>query len=200
MAENIGKVIQVSGPAVDVQFEEATMPPIYQALRVTERRLHSSHAHQRHPRGAAAPGRGPRAHRGHGSHRRHGPRHEGHRSRRAHPHARGQADAGPRDQRHRRAGGRAGPHRRNAAHAHSPPRAAVRRAVHARGDVRDRHQGHRSHPALPEGRQDRPLRRRRRGQDRRHHGTDQQRGQEPRRLLRVWRRGRAHPRGQRPVA
>ncbi len=35
MAENIGKVIKVSGPAVDVQFEEATMPPIYQALRVT---------------------------------------------------------------------------------------------------------------------------------------------------------------------
>src|ERR1700677_3890231 len=35
MTENIGKVIQISGPAVDVQFEEATMPPIYQALRVT---------------------------------------------------------------------------------------------------------------------------------------------------------------------
>jgi F-type H+-transporting ATPase subunit beta len=35
MAQDIGKVIQVSGPAVDVQFEEATMPPIYQALRVT---------------------------------------------------------------------------------------------------------------------------------------------------------------------
>src|SRR5579872_4292443 len=34
MAENTGKVIQVSGPAVDVQFEEATMPPIYQAIRV----------------------------------------------------------------------------------------------------------------------------------------------------------------------
>jgi F-type H+-transporting ATPase subunit beta len=34
MAENIGKVVQVSGPAVDVQFEEATMPSIYQALRV----------------------------------------------------------------------------------------------------------------------------------------------------------------------
>ncbi len=32
---NIGKVVQISGPAVDVQFEEATMPPIYQALRVT---------------------------------------------------------------------------------------------------------------------------------------------------------------------
>ena len=35
MADNIGTVIQISGPAVDVQFEEATMPPIYQALRVT---------------------------------------------------------------------------------------------------------------------------------------------------------------------
>jgi F-type H+-transporting ATPase subunit beta len=35
MAENIGKVIQISGPAVDVQFEETTMPPIFQALRVT---------------------------------------------------------------------------------------------------------------------------------------------------------------------
>src|SRR6266536_2232230 len=34
MPENVGKVIQVAGPAVDVQFVEATMPPIYQALRV----------------------------------------------------------------------------------------------------------------------------------------------------------------------
>ncbi|HEV2279654.1 MAG TPA: F0F1 ATP synthase subunit beta [Acidobacteriaceae bacterium] len=34
MAENIGRVVQISGPAVDVQFEESTMPPIYQALRV----------------------------------------------------------------------------------------------------------------------------------------------------------------------
>src|SRR3974390_664641 len=35
MAENIGRVIQVAGPAVDVQFTEANLPPIYQALRVT---------------------------------------------------------------------------------------------------------------------------------------------------------------------
>src|SRR5579862_2609944 len=34
MAENVGHVIQILGPAVDVQFSEATMPPIYQALRV----------------------------------------------------------------------------------------------------------------------------------------------------------------------
>src|SRR2546423_675572 len=35
MPDNVGKVIQVAGPAVDVQFVEATLPPIYQALRVT---------------------------------------------------------------------------------------------------------------------------------------------------------------------
>jgi F-type H+/Na+-transporting ATPase subunit beta len=35
MAQNIGKVIQISGPAVDIQFEEAKIPPIYQALRIT---------------------------------------------------------------------------------------------------------------------------------------------------------------------
>ncbi|MGH9670137.1 MAG: F0F1 ATP synthase subunit beta, partial [Terriglobales bacterium] len=34
MPENIGKVIQVAGPAVDVQFSAANMPPIYEALRV----------------------------------------------------------------------------------------------------------------------------------------------------------------------
>src|SRR5579859_180684 len=32
--ENVGKVVQISGPAVDVQFDEKTMPSIYQALRV----------------------------------------------------------------------------------------------------------------------------------------------------------------------
>ncbi len=34
MAENIGHVIQVAGPAVDMQFSEAALPPIYQAVRV----------------------------------------------------------------------------------------------------------------------------------------------------------------------
>src|SRR6201985_3934839 len=43
MAENIGKVIQISGPAVDVQFEEATMPPVYQALRVTSEGFNVPH-------------------------------------------------------------------------------------------------------------------------------------------------------------
>jgi F-type H+-transporting ATPase subunit beta len=35
MSQNIGKVVQISGPAVDVQFSESNLPPIYQALRVT---------------------------------------------------------------------------------------------------------------------------------------------------------------------
>ena len=34
MAENIGKVISISGPAVDVQFEEGHMPAIFQAVRI----------------------------------------------------------------------------------------------------------------------------------------------------------------------
>src|ERR1700748_137066 len=34
MSENIGKVISVSGPAVDVQFEESKMPAIFQAIRI----------------------------------------------------------------------------------------------------------------------------------------------------------------------
>ncbi|HWX43237.1 MAG TPA: F0F1 ATP synthase subunit beta [Blastocatellia bacterium] len=31
---NEGKVIQIIGPVVDVEFEEATLPPIYQAIRI----------------------------------------------------------------------------------------------------------------------------------------------------------------------
>ena len=34
MPENTGHVIQIAGPVVDVQFEEAKLPPIYQAVRV----------------------------------------------------------------------------------------------------------------------------------------------------------------------
>src|SRR5712672_246022 len=35
MPENVGKVIQIAGPAVDVQFSEGNLPPIYQALQIT---------------------------------------------------------------------------------------------------------------------------------------------------------------------
>src|SRR6476646_5586191 len=32
--ENIGRVIKISGPAVDAQFGESSLPPIFQAIRV----------------------------------------------------------------------------------------------------------------------------------------------------------------------
>ncbi|HLW51508.1 MAG TPA: F0F1 ATP synthase subunit beta [Candidatus Angelobacter sp.] len=35
VTQNIGKVVQIAGPAVDVQFSEGNLPPIYQALQVT---------------------------------------------------------------------------------------------------------------------------------------------------------------------
>ena len=82
----------------------------------------------------------------------------------------------------------------------SSPRAVVRRSVDAPRNVRDRHQGHRSARALSARRQDRPVRRRGRRQDRHHHGADQQHRHEARRRFGVRRRGRAHPRRQRSVA
>jgi len=35
MPQNVGKVVQIAGPAVDVQFTEAGLPAIYEALEVT---------------------------------------------------------------------------------------------------------------------------------------------------------------------
>ena len=43
MAENIGHVIQIAGPAVDVQFSESALPPIYSALRVTSEGFNVPH-------------------------------------------------------------------------------------------------------------------------------------------------------------
>src|ERR1700739_291118 len=34
MPQNVGHVIQIAGPAVDVQFEEGHLPPIYEAVEV----------------------------------------------------------------------------------------------------------------------------------------------------------------------
>ena len=79
-------------------------------------------------------------------------------------------------------------------------RSGLRGAVHRGRNPRHRDQGRRSARALLQGRQDRPIRRCRRGQDRAHHGTDQQRREKPRRLFRVRGRGRAHSRGQRPLS
>ncbi len=92
-----------------------------------------------------------------------------------------------------------------------PVNAKIRAPIHAPGagagrpvdrdrDPDHRHQGRRPADALPQGRQDRPVRRRRRRQDRDHHGADQQHRQGARRLLGVRGRRRAHPRGQRPLS
>jgi F-type H+/Na+-transporting ATPase subunit beta len=35
MAENIGKITQVMGPVVDVEFEQGKLPTIYTALRIS---------------------------------------------------------------------------------------------------------------------------------------------------------------------
>ena len=35
MAENIGKILQVTGPVVDVEFEQGKLPTIYTALTIT---------------------------------------------------------------------------------------------------------------------------------------------------------------------
>ena len=86
-------------------------------------------------------------------------------------------------------------------HARHPPAVAdLRGSGDGSADPRHRHQGRRPSRALRQGRQDRPVRRRRRRQDRSHHGADQQRRQGARRLLGVRRRRRAHARGQRPLS
>ncbi len=78
-----------------------------------------------------------------------------------------------------------------------PARAEVRRTVALGRTARHRHQGYRPDLPVRQGRQDRPVRRRRRRQDREHAGADQQHREALRRLLGVRRRRRAHPRGQR---
>ncbi len=80
-----------------------------------------------------------------------------------------------------------------------PAGPALRGPVDEGRDVRDRHQGRRPAGAVHEGRQDGPLRRRRRRQDRAHPGADQQHRQAARRHLGLRRGGGAHARGQRPL-
>ena len=84
--------------------------------------------------------------------------------------------------------------------AHPPPRAGASRTSPQTRGPRDRPQSHRPPHALPEGRQDRPLRRRGRRQDGAHPGAHHQYRDRARRLLRVRRRRRADPRGERPLA
>ncbi len=92
------------------------------------------------------------------------------------------------------------PGRRRGALADPPSRPDGRGPHPDHRDVRDRHQGRRPARALRQGRQGRPVRRRRRRQDGPHPGADPQPRQGARRPVRLLRRRRALPRGQRPVA
>ncbi len=106
----------------------------------------------------------------------------------------------PHHQRHRRARGRSRPGQGRGSASDPRRRAALYRAIHRGRDSRHRHQGRRSAGALRQGRQGRPIRRRRCRQDRADPGTDQQRRQGARRLFGIRGRRRAHARGQRPLS
>ncbi len=148
----------------------------------------------------------PASRREHGTHRRHGfdrgpgARPGGGRYRRADRGSRRRRDLGPHHERGRRGGGRGWPDQDRGEAADPCAGAVLRRSIDRGRDPDHRHQGRRSARALRQGRQDRPVRRRRRGQDRAHHGADQQHRQGAWRLFGVRRRRRAHPRGQRPLS
>ena len=112
----------------------------------------------------------------------------------------GDGDARPHHERHRRADRRSRPGDDRRAPRRSTAGPGLCRAGDRGADPRHRHQGRRPARALRQGRQDRPVRRRRRRQDGAHPGADQQHRQGPWRLLGVRRRRRAHARGQRPLS
>ena len=173
------------------------MPAIYNALKVDAT---TPIGEVQHRAGGADPPPGrPGAHRRHVVDRRPGARHRGRGHRRSHHDAGGPADPGPHLERNGRARRRQAHARDRGMDAHPSPRPGLRHADHHHRDLRDRHQGRRPHRALRQGRQDRPLRRRRRGQDGHHPGAHQQPGPGARRHVGVHGRGRAYPRGHRPV-
>ena len=197
--KNIGRVVQVIGPVLDVEFEPEHLPEIYNALIIED--ATGTGARPPHRRGAAAHRPQPGARGRHVLDRRRRARHGG----RSTPAAAisvpvGEAALGrilnvlgePVDN------GAPIPPRR-AALADPSQDAQVRGPRAQDRDLRDGHQGRRPDRAVREGRQDRPVRRRRRRQDRRHHGAHQQRRQGARRQVGVLRRGRAHARGERPL-
>ena len=163
----------------------------------------ADHRRRRPPagaRGGAAAGRVHRPHRLHGLDRRPDPRPRGAGHRRPDLDPGRQGDAGPDPQRHRRAGRRARRGRRQGHRADPRAGTRLRRPVDRGRGAGHRHQGRRPAHALPQGRQDRPVRRCRRRQDRADHGADQQHRQGAWRRVGVRRRRRADPRGQRPLS
>ena len=151
------------------------------------------------PGGAAAPGHRPGAFHRHVVLRGPEARHAGRRHGRPDHGAGGRGDPRPDLQRDGRPGGQP---RTRVVHEKVPDPPSGPgpcRPGHQGRHPRDRHQGRGPHLPLHQGRQGGRLRRRRRGQDGRHHGADQQHRQGARRLFRFRRGGRAFARGQRPL-
>ena len=141
--QNVGRVVQVIGPVIDIEFEVGQLPAIYNAVQIASDEGSAPKVDHRRG-GRAAPRREPRAHRGDGADRRHGARHEGGRPRRA-DHRAGRPGTlgrvlnvlgGPVDF----PGPTGGVGR---ALADPSPGAEPRGAIHRAQDVRDRHQGRR---------------------------------------------------------
>ena len=84
--------------------------------------------------------------------------------------------------------------------AHPPRCPAGRRSFHEDGNLRDGHQGDRLVDAVCPRGEGGVVRRGRAGQNCHPHRVDRPHRQRPRRLLRLRRRRRAHPRGKRPLA
>ena len=78
-----GRVVQVIGPVVDVEFPDEHLPAIYNAVRIVDDGTLGVGTDRRHRRGRPAPRREPGPLHRHAADRRHGPRHDGGRHRRA---------------------------------------------------------------------------------------------------------------------
>ena len=179
---NVGHIEEIQGVVIEASFPADRLPEINHALEIERPEATGGGAggrqlghEQARPRGPAAPRRRPRPRGRHGHHRR--------------ALARGmevvdtggpitvpvgEAVLGPDLQPARRDDrpGRAGRDRGALA---DPPARADGRGPHADDrDVRDRHQGRRPARALRQGRQGRPVRRRRGRQDGAHPGADPQ--------------------------
>ena len=162
---NIGRVVQVIGPVVDVAFEEQKLPSIYSAVRITsegfdvpnpidviaEVQQHLGESRVRAVSMQPTDGmvRGMKGHRYRGSHLGAG----------------GPGDVGPHRERHWPTRRRKGADRRLQELSHSSAGTALRRSEYQSGDVRDRHQGGGPAGTLPPWRKDRTVRRSGRGED-----------------------------------
>ncbi len=194
-ARSTGTILEIKGVVIDARFPDG-LPCDLQRDRDLARRGRAAAGR----RGAAAPGRRPGARGRLRHHRRPGARHRGRRHRRRRSRCRwASARSAASSTCSATSSTRAPPIGRGRAVADPPARAGVRPAQPHRGDLRDRHQGRGPARPVREGRQDRPVRRRRRGQDRAHPGADPQHRPGARRPVGVRRRRRAHPRGQRPL-